>query len=177
MNDGVIEQIGAPSEIYRWPETVFVAGFFGSPSMNLIECEAIAETATLKVKFGGDDYTFRIAADERPVDIGPRVFLGFRPEDIALGAPPGGESLVGRARIASVEAMGAETLIYMKAEGFSPVARILRHAVPKHAAPKHAAPKHAEVEPGSEVEFGVAPEYLHFFRADSGRRIRMEWDE
>ncbi len=177
MNAGIIEQIGAPSEIYRRPESMFVAGFFGSPSMNLVGCEAIAEAAVLKIRFGGAEYAFRTASNESPADIGSNVFLGFRPEDIAFGSSGDNDALVGCARVASVEAMGAETLIYMKAENFNPVARILGHSVTRNAAPRNAVPRHADIEPGSEVEFGVAREALHFFRADSGRRIRMDWDD
>ncbi len=81
MNKGVIQQLGTPDEIYNDPASLFVAGFIGSPAMNLIE--------------GSLDDGWFIAADGRVVmQVGKgdieRVVLGARPEDVVITEPGAG---------------------------------------------------------------------------------------
>jgi ABC-type sugar transport system ATPase subunit len=86
LNSGRIEQIGTPAELYRQPQTPFVAGFIGSPRMNFIEGSF---------------------AKSHGVDI-----VGMRPEDIVLSAT-GGQW---KARIRHSEFLGSETLVYADAD-------------------------------------------------------------
>src|SRR6476620_8800182 len=74
MNKGVIEQLGAPKEIYNNPRTLFVAGFIGSPPMNLIEGEVKDGVFT--------DGKLKIVGLGR-ADV-PRAVMGVRPEDVHL---------------------------------------------------------------------------------------------
>jgi sn-glycerol 3-phosphate transport system ATP-binding protein len=86
MNDGVADQIGAPLEVYANPQTMFVAGFIGSPSTNFI-------AATLA---GG-----RAGAET----------IGIRPEHASLAAA--GQGYV-QGQVVFAEALGAETLVHLK---------------------------------------------------------------
>ncbi len=79
MNKGVIEQLGTPREIYNDPRTLFVAGFIGSPPMNLVDGEAKNGVFT-----GGG---LTIAGLGRAGV--PRAVLGVRPEDVHLVARQG----------------------------------------------------------------------------------------
>jgi multiple sugar transport system ATP-binding protein len=103
MNRGVIEQLGTPREIYSDPRTLFVAGFIGSPPMNLIPGEArdgIFTSAGLRVGGLGQASV-------------PRAVLGVRPEDIhAIGAGGSDANLV--APIYSVELTGENTLVSLR---------------------------------------------------------------
>jgi len=78
MNAGRIEQVGAPDDVYRRPATKFVAGFVGSPSMNLIEC-SVASPAQLRAQA----CVFHVA---QSLPTGQKVLLGVRPEDVIVCA-------------------------------------------------------------------------------------------
>ncbi|WP_018238167.1 ABC transporter ATP-binding protein [Ensifer sp. BR816] len=106
MNRGVIEQLGTPREIYNDPRTLFVAGFIGSPPMNLIPGEVkdgVFASAGLRV--GGAGH----------VSI-PRAVLGVRPEDVHVVNPEDPDvNLV--APIYSVELTGENTLVSLQLGG------------------------------------------------------------
>ena len=106
MNKGVIEQLGTPREIYNDPRTLFVAGFIGSPSMNLIPGEVkdgVFESAGLRVGGAG-----RVTI--------PRAVLGVRPEDALVTAADDAQAnLV--APIYSVELTGENTLVSLQLGG------------------------------------------------------------
>jgi sn-glycerol 3-phosphate transport system ATP-binding protein len=95
LNAGVIEQAGAPLEVYRRPASAFVAAFIGSPPMNLVP----AVVAGGRVTAGGADIGPATVPD------GP-VTLGIRPEDLAPG--PGGFDLT----VTHVEELGATRLVH-----------------------------------------------------------------
>jgi multiple sugar transport system ATP-binding protein len=105
MNKGVIEQLGTPKEIYNDPRTLFVAGFIGSPPMNLIEGEV-------------KDGVFSSAGGLRVEGFNhanvARAVLGVRPEDIhVVGAKDPGINLA--APIYSVELTGESTFVSVHA--------------------------------------------------------------
>jgi len=89
MDGGVIQQFGAPDEIYEAPANLFVAGFVGSPAMNLRTAHLKVSGATVAADLGDgrnldlSDYQFV----EPPVD-GARVIVGLRPEHFSVGASP-----------------------------------------------------------------------------------------
>lgn len=99
MNQGRIEQIGSPDDLYLKPATLFVASFIGSPPINLIEGEAKGGM----VSFGGHDFYLS-------KEITGPVTLGIRPEDIQLDQP--GIQTV----IKFVEPMGREILYTLDSE-------------------------------------------------------------
>ncbi len=98
MNDGQIEQIGTPRQIYDDPRTRFVASFVGSPAMNLVD----GEIADGRFRANGINI-----AVSRTVRFGPAV-LGIRPEDLAT-APVEGAEIAGAANV--VELIGDATLL------------------------------------------------------------------
>ena len=103
MNKGVIEQLGTPREIYSNPRTLFVAGFIGSPPMNLIPGEARDGVFT--------SAGFRVGGLGQATV--PRAVLGVRPEDVqATSAADADVNLV--APIYSVELTGENTLVSLR---------------------------------------------------------------
>ena len=132
MQDGRIQQVGAPIHLYRRPANRFVAGFIGSPSMNFLEGELVRDGG---LAFRGDG--LRLAIPDRHQDslsghIGRRVILGIRPEHIhyASSARGPGESEDVSANVDLVEPMGHETLLYLTVGRASCVARVSAHPVP-----------------------------------------------
>ena len=97
MNNGIIEQVGAPMEIYSQPASAFVASFIGSPSINLVKCEMLNGVVSL---FGQSFNGFKSVPD------GP-VTVGVRPEDIQFTEQGEGEITV-----TLTESLGAEEIIY-----------------------------------------------------------------
>ena len=118
MRDGYIQQIGAPRDVYHYPENTFVAGFIGSPTMNMVdgEIEAVDGRAHVRVSTG-----LAIPAPQAArLDPGQQVILGVRPEDLMLtnGAATAGPDLWPvPARIGLVEPLGSETLVEVEIEG------------------------------------------------------------
>jgi multiple sugar transport system ATP-binding protein len=142
MNEGRIEQLGAPLELYDRPANLFVAQFIGSPAMNFFE-------GTLKndsVEALGAYWPCEVKARE-----GQRVAYGIRPEHLRL--EPGG--ITGQIEV--VEPMGAETEILVKVGGQT--LNMMTHG-------------RASVGPGERVSVAPQSAQAHLFDATSGRRIQ-----
>ncbi|WGM30775.1 sn-glycerol-3-phosphate ABC transporter ATP-binding protein UgpC [Brevundimonas sp. NIBR11] len=113
LNGGVIEQVGAPMELYEHPKTRFVAEFIGSPKMNMIPAEVVeasATGATVKTTAGE---TVRVAVDAASARPGQSVLLGVRPEHMGLSGP--GDAITAKA--AFVETLGNATYAYVGQPG------------------------------------------------------------
>ena len=91
MKGGVLQQLGAPQDIYNKPNSIFVAGFIGSPAMNFIDGELIeiANKKYIKIEHQGklinlpvDYYTF-----DHQVEVGQALTLGLRPENVTGKKP------------------------------------------------------------------------------------------
>jgi len=151
MNRGRIEQIGTPAAVYERPQTTFVAGFIGSPPMNLIVCRADGAQLTVE----GD----RMALPARAPRDGDLV-LGVRPEHAVLGVPPEGAVPTPPGwplRVELVEMLGAERLVHGRL-GTAPF------TVRVDAAREAPAP-------GASVLVSVPANRLHWFDASSGQRL------
>ena len=142
MNRGVAEQIATPLEVYERPATEFVAGFIGSPAMNIMTAEAGTGGVTLP---GGHV----LALDLPP---GP-LRLGIRPEHLheADGGIP--------VDLRSVERLGADAFGYGTIAG-SDVAITLR------------LPGTTRAQRGDRVAVMPDPAHLHRFDPESGQRLR-----
>jgi sn-glycerol 3-phosphate transport system ATP-binding protein len=120
MNAGVAEQIGRPIDVYDDPETLFVAGFIGSPAMNFLPGKRSADA----VDVGGG---VKIAL--------PEVLRGSAPEAITVGVRPEHLEVTGGAgtfafNVDTIEALGADSLLHGTHAGTPLVARVGGHAAP-----------------------------------------------
>jgi multiple sugar transport system ATP-binding protein len=117
MKDRMIQQVGTPMEIYSRPNNVFVAGFVGSPPMNILKTEVVDEAGFAAVSLSGQGgIRTGIRSDSLPVSDHWRV--GLRPENIRVSTPDRGELL---ATVEFVERLGERTLVYAKLEDGTPV--------------------------------------------------------
>ena len=114
LNKGKVMQVDTPMNIYNSPINKFVAGFIGSPAMNIVEGELLEENGDIVVKLDADTY---LALDKKKYEklnnnIGEKIWFGIRPENVGNKntAKPGDSSLVGKVNI--VEQMGNEEFIY-----------------------------------------------------------------
>ncbi|HUA54537.1 MAG TPA: sn-glycerol-3-phosphate import ATP-binding protein UgpC, partial [Candidatus Sulfotelmatobacter sp.] len=146
MNAGHAEQIGAPLELYERPATTYVAGFIGSPAMNLLSGTLAGDAVELA---GGQRLGL---GNARPRDgAGRAVTVGVRPEHLTV-APAGGLSL----KVDLVEALGADTIVYGRLP--SEVGLIAR------------LPGSTTVKLGDTVPLAAAADSLHLFDSESGKR-------
>jgi len=128
MKDGLIMQVADPLTLYRQPENLFVAGFIGSPPMNLLKG---------KIEKGDGGLIFKESADENAVTIplkgpveaiankvvGKPVVFGIRPEHLTEESKNGATAPVS-STIDIAEPMGSESLVYMRAGTGNLIARI-----------------------------------------------------
>jgi multiple sugar transport system ATP-binding protein len=82
MNDGVLQQVGSPTEVYSWPTNLFVAQFVGSPIMNVVDCRVVAAGSTTKIRLDGMESPFVFGAEVQ------RRVASAGQDDIALGVRP-----------------------------------------------------------------------------------------
>ncbi len=126
MNQGIIEQVGAPQELYHNPATRFVAGFIGSPAMNFLPVQVL-DDGGLKIQLA--DGT-KLAVPPAKVDRygphkGKRMTLGIRPEHLTEtreNAKAGVQQM--NALVDVVEPMGMETLVHFFIDGVAMCARV-----------------------------------------------------
>ncbi|ACY15645.1 ABC transporter ATP-binding protein [Haliangium ochraceum] len=114
LNAGHVAQVGAPLELYHFPDNLFVAGFIGSPKMNFIPCivdEADADGAAITLS---DGTRMRVPVDAARAKKGDSATLGIRPEHLELlGAEAEADNaLAGEVQI--VEHLGEGSFIYVK---------------------------------------------------------------
>ena len=149
MRDGVVEQVGAPLELYDRPANRFVAGFIGSPAMNMLEGKIAAE--------GGSPVFIVTEGGARlPLPAGARTAVdraavyGVRPEHLAVAAS--GFPVV----VSVVEPTGSETHLVVKL-GNEPLVVTLRDRI--------------AVSPGETIHLQPDMEKVHLFDAQSGARL------
>ncbi|HQZ06595.1 MAG TPA: sn-glycerol-3-phosphate ABC transporter ATP-binding protein UgpC [Burkholderiaceae bacterium] len=127
MNHGVIEQVDTPQQLYHNPRTKFVAGFIGSPAMNMIPVSLLDSGSGLKLDLG-DGVQLQVPAERtaqyRPHAGKARLLLGLRPEhltDTASLSQAGGvaEGQTFSPIIDVSEPMGMETLVYFQLQGIT----------------------------------------------------------
>jgi alpha-glucoside transport system ATP-binding protein len=106
---GGISQVGSPLDLYERPQNEFVAQFIGSPAMNILAGEVVETGAQTMVKLDGGGMA-RSAVPTLAADLGARVNIGVRPEDlIATDADP-----IYTGEVEITEALGEVTLLYFK---------------------------------------------------------------
>ena len=114
MRDGAIEQVDTPHNVFTYPANLFVAGFIGTPQMNLLPATLTrAEpdgTAEFSVK-GGQTMTIKVDRRITELQPGAKVTLGIRPRNLEISHEPVPDGLSTRVDI--VEPMGAETLAHL----------------------------------------------------------------
>jgi multiple sugar transport system ATP-binding protein len=105
LKDGLLQQVDAPGTLYHEPSNLFVAGFIGSPAMNLVP---VGQERPLRI--GGATLEFDAAADALIADAAGDIMVGFRPEAVRVGDGPL------RGRIRTVEDLGPEVFVHLTVE-------------------------------------------------------------
>jgi len=190
MRDGHLQQVDTPQALYESPVNEFVAGFIGSPAINLVEAQLERDEGGVWVSFGGH----RLLVDEQLVRnksiladyVGRRVVLGIRPEDFEdaslerdvpqerrltthcdLTEPLGAEVLVyftvsaaGLAAVAAESPEDAEVLLGVKENGEGPRSRLVARVSPR-----------TRIAEDSEIQLVVDTRRLYFFDPETEAAI------
>ncbi len=119
MNDGILQQIDTPQNLYDSPVNLFVAGFIGSPAMNFLEARLVERDG--KIIADCKDFDLQIPEDKANTfrqHLGKEVIFGVRPEDThdPEYAPPGISKAMLEATVDVTELMGNEVVVYLVTE-------------------------------------------------------------
>ena len=169
MKDGWIQQIGAPKDIYDFPNNVFVGGFIGTPPMNFVEGH-VGEDGFFEC--GNQRYgVVRLRVPEKKVEllkelnyIDKNLLLGIRPEDI-VDKPEAIEKLPDsqvELKVDVSELLGAESQITVKVPGTDSVGQSVTAKVPARA----------DVHMGDTIKLAFNMAKCHFFDPETEERIR-----
>ena len=109
---GIIEQCGAPMELYGNPKNIFVAQFIGSPAMNIYDCTITETGDETRVAFKEGEEGFRLNIPTNADFKGMKAKFGVRPEDLRL--PEEGEEPLYSCEVRIVEQLGEVTLLYLE---------------------------------------------------------------
>ncbi len=154
MNAGIAEQIDTPLNVYREPASTFVAGFIGSPAMNIMAATVTENGKGFELDGGG----VVKPRDTKLPETGRSVFLGIRPESLI---PVEDLNADLRLSVEAVETLGADTLAHGRladaaGQGGEMVARL---------------PGSAAIKPGDVLPLAIEPTSAHLFDKESGKRI------
>lgn len=147
--DGVLQQFAAPRELYRNPGNMFVAGFIGSPAMNLFTLPIVDSSVSL------GDWPIQVPRDI--VGAASEVVVGVRPEHFELGG------LGVEMEVDVVEELGADAYLYGR---ITDGGTVIDQPVVARADGRHVPEK------GTRVRLHPEPGHLHFFGVD-GHRISI----
>lgn len=153
LKDGIIQQIDTPMALYDRPANLFVAGFLGSPAMNVLEGTLQGSAAGVWLERDG----WKAPLGQAPINphwLGRRIAVGIRPEHLQPAAE--GEEHAFDARIEGIEPVGNEIFVNLSSDGQALTLRVAPRALPAV---------------GSTLALAVQPQALHFFDAESGERL------
>ncbi|HEX9856719.1 MAG TPA: sn-glycerol-3-phosphate ABC transporter ATP-binding protein UgpC [Paracoccaceae bacterium] len=164
MNKGYVQQLGTPKEIYDSPANLFVAGFMGSPSMNLLSARVVENGAALAAEVTdgtGAAHALRFSQADGPLRgwLGREIILGIRPE--AITDPEGADRKSGniqpfRNQVGVIEPSGADTFVASSVSGKDCIARMRADA---------------DVRPGQIYEFAINMDKAVAFDPETEARI------
>ena len=147
MNGGVVQQVGSPLDLYDRPANLFVAGFIGSPAMNMFDGAYRATGPAIEVEGG---HRIPLPRSLQVAD-GTRLTVGIRPEHIPVGGAGGIP-----AKVELVEPTGLGTILHVRPFG----ATLKAFTLSRDA-----------IAVGDTVAIRLPAEWLHLFDAQTGQRV------
>ena len=165
LKDGVLQQVGTPREMYDHPANDFVAGFIGSPAMNLGQFTVKGDVATVgaaKIQLS------KATLDAITPEDGGKVTIGFRPESLDVVSAQDEHSIP--VRLSFVEELGSDAYIYGELVGAEDSEAKLGSGEDSSQIIVRVPPRTAP-EPGETVYVRIRPGQEHIFSASTGKRL------
>ncbi len=191
MRKGELQQAAEPQELYDHPVNLFVAGFIGSPAMNMLEATLQRDNGTMTVVTGSLEISLgQETLSQRPAlhgYEGRKIVLGIRPEDLEDYGLAGETAHGGRLKgtVTLREALGAEIMVHFEvdapaaltedvkelAEDFGGADRLEAHAKESSTVIVGRFGARSRVKPGEQIDVAVDTRQLHFFDVESGAGV------
>jgi multiple sugar transport system ATP-binding protein len=170
LRDGALQQVAPPRELYDRPANLFVAGFIGSPAMNLYPAQLDIVGDTAELILGSQRLTLPPAVVKQSTELtsfnGSELIVGIRPEMLTDPASTGTPAAPGASLtvdVELVEVLGTEQLVHFQLD--------VPRAGGEPAGVARVAPR-ATIRPHARAELAVDTERLHFFDPGTGAAIR-----
>lgn len=154
MNNGRIQQVGTPLDLFLKPSNTFVASFIGSPPMNLIDCSYSG------MKIDCNEFSISLKNKSGGVNIPKEVYIGFRPEHLEVRKESVEEAIPGE--IFVTEPLGSETIVNVKVGKSIIKAKVMEADVPQWMKAV-----------GNKVYVKYRRGYVYIFDKKSGRLVAM----
>jgi multiple sugar transport system ATP-binding protein len=192
LSRGRLQQVDAPQTLYDHPDNLFVAGFIGSPSMNIAQARIQRDDGALWVEFDRGETRLRVvdAALERYPGVtehaGSDVAVGIRPEHFGPVDEVGADQVWKGREVTLVEMLGSEMLVHFRTDSPPIISEEMREAIDdedafedlKRQAETGGQKFVAKAEPstppkvGERIDLGVHTDRLHFFDIETGAALR-----
>ena len=187
LKRGELQQVDAPQTLYERPSNLFVAGFIGSPAMNIAEGTITRDNGQTAVTLGSQSMTLPESLLAKFPNVGDyngrNVAVGMRPEHFDRGERGGDCRLT--AKVELVEALGSDVLLHFGMDAKPIISDDMREAVDDADAFAELQRKHerggitftARIEPkdvpkiGDTLDLGFRPDEFHFFDLETGRAL------
>jgi multiple sugar transport system ATP-binding protein len=161
MEDGVLQQVGTPAEVYDHPANLFVAQFVGSPIMNILDCRIDADENCTQCLLGEDMQALPLSKllyhkiESKKVPRG-QLAIGVRPEAVRLARKAKDDYI--KAEVHVIEPLGPFDIVDIKVED-----QVIR---------AKAASRFIE-KPGESIWFQLDEQRTHFFDKDTGKSLKF----
>lgn len=163
MKDGLVQQVDTPQNLYDHPKNIFVAGFIGSPQMNMFKAVIAKRGSKYIAKFG--PYEIDINWDERKLQNlskyeGKEVLMGIRPEELhdEQSTQPKDTLSYVNAKVELCEPMGSEIYLYLNINDEKAIAKI---------------PPRSNVKIGDTISLGINTNQIHLFDIETENAIAV----
>jgi ABC-type sugar transport system ATPase subunit len=154
LKDGIVQQIGSPVEIYERPANRFVAGFFGTPTMNFLAADLTASGDRRSARGHGFEIPLGSVPSLRPASEPDKIVIGIRPERLSLSQR--GDEIPLAGEVAMREVLGAEVVLHLESPAGPLTVRTDVAAAPR---------------PGDTVRVWLDPHAIHVF--DGATELRL----
>ncbi len=156
LKDGYIEQVGTPLELFLKPENIFVAGFIGTPPMNLVPCIVKGDNNGYFLSFNGGLQIPIPPLAGSEIRSGQGVVMGIRTEEISIAQDSDNPNWVFPATVKVIEPLGNENHLHVDVNGVTFVARCEGRRL---------------IKSGEKINIGFNLEQLHIFDAETTKVI------
>jgi multiple sugar transport system ATP-binding protein len=158
MNEGLLQQVGTPQQVYDQPANTFVAGFIGSPSMNFLECRLIGDSSTIHLESDNVSFKFPYTSTRMSSKPLPKIVtIGMRPKDIVLLENENPIDIKMKGQITFTEMLGDDSIVEIKIGS-----NLIKVAN---------ANSNFDLSIGRDIMFGIPYSKVHFFETESGTRF------
>jgi multiple sugar transport system ATP-binding protein len=160
MNNGLVQQLGTPEEVYNMPANIFVADFVGSPSMNFLKCNII-ESDINNIIVGSNGTHMQLPIKKLPVKLPfeSNVIIGIRPRDILFLNNEDFNGIKVKGKISFSENLGEDRLVEIKIG----IGESIKVATTD---------PNIDFTIGKDVTVGMPSNKIHFFEPKTGNRLQ-----